>query len=213
MAFWNFKKASSKQEPVEYGSFGEASRAALDLLELKPVEIYRAGNKEGDQWEKFRMLSKINLSHRLSILSSVTTDVKLNRAVGCMVGMAVADALGAPLEFLPVANGDGENDSRHFFSLNTMEYSCPSNKFRLKPGQWTDDASMGFCIADSYLANKGEYDGSDIRIRFHLWWNFGYCNAFINDVSRSGSVGLGGNIAMSLDSCRAGVIPSPTFER
>jgi ADP-ribosylglycohydrolase len=136
-----------------------------------------------------------------------------------MVGMAVADAVGAPLEFLPVENGDldVENTPNYQFKsqfvFNNMEYIGPSNKFRLKPGQWTDDASMGFCMADSLLAKNGCYDGSDIRTRFHLWWNFGYTNAFVNDPSRKGSVGLGGNIAMSLDSCRAGEVPTPVFER
>lgn len=212
MAFWKFGKDSSSSA-VEYASFTEASSAALQKLDLKPVEIYRPNNKAGGQWAKFRMLEKIGKSHRSSIMSSISSDMKLDRAVGCMVGMAVCDALGAPLEFLPVCNGDGEKDPFSCFDLNTMEYKGTSNKFRLKPGQWTDDASMGFCIADSYLANNGKYHGSDIRTRFHLWWNFGYCNAFVNDASRSGSVGLGGNIAMSLDSCKAGEVPTPTFER
>ena len=29
-------------------------------------------------------------------------------------------------------------------------------KFMLLPGQWTDDTSMGLCIADSILSNAGE---------------------------------------------------------
>ena len=28
-------------------------------------------------------------------------------------------------------------------------------KFMLLPGQWTDDTSMGLCIADSILSNAG----------------------------------------------------------
>jgi hypothetical protein len=216
MAFLNFfsnKKQSSTTVPKVYDTFDEASQEGLLRLDLKPVQIFRPGDKEAQTWESFRMLRQIDHSLRTSIMQHSTSDFKLDRAVGCMVGMAVADSLGAPLEFLPVCNGDGHNDPQHYFTLATMQYSNPSNKFRLKPGQWTDDSSMGFCIADSYLANYGDYNGSDIRIRFHLWWNFGYCNAFINDSSRSGSVGLGGNIAMSLDSCRVGEIPTPTFER
>ena len=29
-------------------------------------------------------------------------------------------------------------------------------EFMLLPGQWTDDTSMGLCIADSILSNAGE---------------------------------------------------------
>lgn len=66
-------------------------------------------------------------------------------------------------------------------------------------GQWTDDASMGLCLADS-LISCGKFDAIDLRRRFHLWWNYGYCNAFGKDKDRGekGSVGLGGNISLSL---------------
>lgn len=168
--FGFFGTEPSVSDTVEYTSFREASVAALQKIDLKPVEIFRPNSKEAIEWEHFRIVEKIDCSHRNFILSHLKSNVKLDRAVGCMVGMAVADALGAPLEFLPVCNGDGERDPRHHLDLNSMEYSGPSNKFLLKPGQWTDDASMGFCIADSYLANNGVYNGSDIRTRFHLWW-------------------------------------------
>ena len=79
------------------------------------------------------------------------------------------------------------------------------NQFDLKPGQWTDDASMGLCLADALLANEGRYDGATVRIWFHNWWFNGLNNAFRLDRSRrnihcgdSLSVGLGGNIAQSL---------------
>jgi ADP-ribosylglycohydrolase len=66
-------------------------------------------------------------------------------------------------------------------------------------GQWTDDASMGLCLADSLICCNG-FNAIDLRRRFHLWWNYGYCNAFGRDDKRGdkGSVGLGGNISLSL---------------
>jgi len=74
------------------------------------------------------------------------------------------------------------------------------NRFDLKPGQWTDDASMGLCIADSLLCCDG-YDAFDLRQRFYLWNRYGYNNAFGRDPERSSrsSVGLGGNISESMD--------------
>merc|ERR1719162_2689928 len=74
------------------------------------------------------------------------------------------------------------------------------NSFSLQPGQWTDDAAMALCITDSLIC-CGNYDGIDLRQRFHLWNRYGYSNAFGRDSSRHsrGSVGLGGNISMSMD--------------
>lgn len=42
------------------------------------------------------------------------------------------------------------------------------NRFRLRPGQWTDDASMGLCLADSLLVNHG-FVPTDLRLRFLNW--------------------------------------------
>merc|ERR1719232_1799142 len=111
-----------------------------------------------------------------------------------MVGMGVGDFLGAPLEFLPATSAAGE----HRFDVSTMTYHAELNKFGLKRGQWTDDSSMGLCMADSLITLQA-YDGSDIRVRFWNWWNNGYNNAFRNEPGRTGSVGLGGNISKSLN--------------
>merc|ERR1719245_1228578 len=85
------------------------------------------------------------------------------------------------------------------FDLKTMTFNKESNSFGLKRGQWTDDASMGLCLADSLILRRG-YDGSDVRERFWSWWNCGYNNAFRLDRTRPSrdSVGLGSNIAKSL---------------
>ena len=48
---------------------------------------------------------------------------------------------------------------------------------------------MGLCLADSLLSSAaramaegsriiGNFDGSDLRNRFHAWWYHGYNNAF-----------------------------------
>ena len=113
-----------------------------------------------------------------------------SRAIGCMFGMVIGDALGAPLEFSPLCYDDilitGFERSEFF--------EFPYNKFELKPGQWTDDSSMGLCLAESLLVCD-EFNPIDLRVRFLNWWDFGYRNAF-GDELRS-SVGLGGCIGMS----------------
>eukprot|EP00656_Telonema_subtile_P057098 TRINITY_DN9312_c0_g2_i1.p1 TRINITY_DN9312_c0_g2~~TRINITY_DN9312_c0_g2_i1.p1 ORF type:complete len:331 (+),score=44.87 TRINITY_DN9312_c0_g2_i1:133-1125(+) len=70
---------------------------------------------------------------------------------------------------------------------------------QLKPGQWTDDTSMALCLADSLLT--GEYNGTDLRVRFWNWWHRGLNNGLRNDSDRTSrrSIGLGMNIGKSLD--------------
>uniref|UniRef100_A0A6B2L9W8 ADP-ribosylhydrolase ARH3 n=1 Tax=Arcella intermedia TaxID=1963864 RepID=A0A6B2L9W8_9EUKA len=62
---------------------------------------------------------------------------------------------------------------------------------------------MGLCLADS-LISCNKFDGVDLRFRFHRWWSNGYCNGFGWDSQRkkclgSHSVGLGGNISLSIE--------------
>ena len=111
--------------------------------------------------------------------------------IGSILGMAIGDAIGARVEFLPL--------DYHYNEIRDMGKGI-AGKFNLEPGQWTDDSSMGFCIADSLIENKGNFDPRDIMMRFILWWFCGYNNAFRLDKCRKKrhSVGLGGNIKGSL---------------
>eukprot|EP00931_Biecheleriopsis_adriatica_P120527 TRINITY_DN95657_c0_g1_i1.p1 TRINITY_DN95657_c0_g1~~TRINITY_DN95657_c0_g1_i1.p1 ORF type:complete len:382 (+),score=52.77 TRINITY_DN95657_c0_g1_i1:83-1147(+) len=122
--------------------------------------------------------------------------------------MAVGDALGAPFEFLDAVDTPGSNGA--FCDPKSVNSKGARNKFRVKPGQWTDDSSMGLCLLDSLLA-RGVYDGSDARVRFHNWWFRGYNNAFGND-GRIGSIGLGGNVSKSLREMQPGQRPPANYE-
>jgi len=124
-------------------------------------------------------------------------DAGCGAAIGSLVGLAIGDAVGHPLEFISV-------ESRSSCLLpglaeGELLYQSPLNTFKLQPGQWTDDCSMALCLADSLLACGG-YHGGDARMRWHMWWYHGYCNAFRHDDGRSDrrSVGLGGNVGQSL---------------
>ena len=54
---------------------------------------------------------------------------------GCLLGLAVGDAVGTSLEFRPRGTFD---------PLTDMVGGGP---FVLLPGQWTDDTSMALCLA------------------------------------------------------------------
>jgi ADP-ribosyl-[dinitrogen reductase] hydrolase len=166
----------------------------------------------GQQCKSFLEDIPRELQDRVLSLSRSLDDSKnqqhvfVSRSVGAMVGMAVADGLGHNFEFLPATDhvgGPGRDGPRIEYDEGSSTGSSvilhkPLNVFELKPGQWTDDASMGLCLADSLLVN-GCFDGSHCRILFYNWWNNGLNNAFKFDPSRNKkSVGLGGNISNSL---------------
>ena len=73
----------------------------------------------------------------------------VERVVGSMLGMAVGDSVGAPLEFVEIGRGDVAH-----YNAEQHTWSGEQNAFELERGQWTDDASMGLCIADSLLASN-----------------------------------------------------------
>lgn len=71
-----------------------------------------------------------------------------SRAYGSLYGMIVGDAIGAKLEFQRVCY-----DKVFVIDMGNKT----EGRFHLEPGQWTDDSSMGFCLADSLIINNGNW--------------------------------------------------------
>lgn len=86
-----------------------------------------------------------------------------DRAAGCLLGLAIGDALGTTLEFTTPGT---------FTPISDMNGGGP---FRLKAGQWTDDTSMALCLAES-LVEKG-FDPRDQIERYIRWWKDGHLSA------------------------------------
>lgn len=180
---------NGKAENADPPGLAAIAKRVASQLKRDPLDV---GDRAPDA-NAWSILENVNNKDASTLLSLTSQSVRAKRAIGSLVGMAVADATGAPLEFLPVE----KKGSR--FDPKSLKVTGAYNKFCLKPGQWTDDTSMGLCLADSLLV-CGSYNGMDIRVRFWSWWNRGYNNAFRRDHSRSKSVGLGGNIRASLSS-------------
>ena len=87
-----------------------------------------------------------------------------DRFRGCLLGLAVGDALGTTLEFRPPGT---------FEPIDDMVGGGP---FRLEPGQWTDDTSMALCLATSLL-ECGGFDAADQMQRYVRWWREGYMSS------------------------------------
>lgn len=83
-----------------------------------------------------------------------------DRAVGCLLGLAVGDAVGTTVEFRLRGS---------FVPLVDMIGGGP---FRLRPGEWTDDTSMALALAES-LAGRDDLDEQDLMRRFVAWWRHG----------------------------------------
>ncbi|WP_269537658.1 ADP-ribosylglycohydrolase family protein [Cerasicoccus fimbriatus] len=85
----------------------------------------------------------------------------LERYYGSMLGLAIGDAMGAPVEglapgmFPKVTNFSGGG-------VNNIE-----------PGEWTDDTALAMCLAESLVAKNG-FDAPDAMDRIRQWWRAGY---------------------------------------
>lgn len=94
----------------------------------------------------------------------MTNNKLQDRARGMLIGLAIGDALGAPVEF-----GCSSRTIHHMGDKIKHFQDCPA----YPAGAWTDDTSMALCIADSLL-EKGGYDSYDIMKKFTLWVYEGY---------------------------------------
>ena len=65
-----------------------------------------------------------------------------DRQRGCLIGLAVGDALGAAVEFQPPGTFEPVTDYR------------AGGPHGLGPGEWADDTSMALALADS-IAQSG----------------------------------------------------------
>lgn len=101
------------------------------------------------------------------------------RYQGCLLGLAVGDAVGTTVEFNPPGT---------FPLVGDMVGGGP---FGLNPGEWTDDTSMALCLADSLITCKG-FDARDQMDRYVRWWKEGYLG------SNGRCFDIGGTVSQAL---------------
>src|SRR5574341_1380286 len=88
----------------------------------------------------------------------------IDRYRGCLLGLAVGDALGTTLEFKPPG------------SFDPIEDMVGGGPFGLQPGEWTDDTSMALCLAESLIERRG-FDPVDQLDRYVRWWREGHLSS------------------------------------
>jgi len=88
----------------------------------------------------------------------------MNRHLGCLLGLAVGDAVGTTVEF---------SSRGSFAPVMDMTGGGP---FRLNAGEWTDDTSMALCLAES-LIECGGFDPRDQMERYCRWRRDGHLSS------------------------------------
>lgn len=100
--------------------------------------------------------------------------VRIDRAKGCLLGLAVGDALGTTLEFCTPG------------SFAPVTDIVGGGRFDLRPGEWTDDTSMALCLGASLLHQNG-FDPIDQLERYVRWRRDGEmsCTGRCFDIGRT----------------------------
>ncbi len=136
----------------------------------------------------------------------------LERYRGCLLGLAVGDAVGTTLEFKRPGT---------FEPITDM---VGGGSFNLLPGQWTDDTSMALCLGESLIISEG-FDPTDQMQRYLRWYRQGYFSStgVCFDIGNTTRAALrhfettGNSFAGSTDSLKAGngsimrLAPVPMF--
>lgn len=81
----------------------------------------------------------------------------ISRYRGCLLSLAVIDALGTTLEFSPPGT---------FTPIGDLS---SGGSFQLKSGQWTDDTSMALCLATSLIEQRGFNPIDQLDRCAHCW--------------------------------------------
>jgi ADP-ribosylglycohydrolase len=89
---------------------------------------------------------------------------KLDRFKGCLLGLALGDALGTTNEFKPRG------------TFPPVKDIVGGGPFSLNPGEWTDDTSMALCLATSLIEVRG-FDAKDQMERYIRWRDTGYMSS------------------------------------
>ena len=115
-----------------------------------------------------------------------------------LIGLAVGDAFGVPVEFLSrQAVRDIKLDDMVGKGCN-LSFASGWSEI-IPPGAWSDDTSMTIAAMSSIIENGGRIDYDDIMSRFLRWWEEGAYS------SLEYPFGLGGTVGRALERFKQGV--------
>jgi ADP-ribosyl-[dinitrogen reductase] hydrolase len=92
------------------------------------------------------------------------TDATENQFLGALLGMAIGDALGAPVGGMSRA----EIEAR-YGTIDRYYGLKPLDGDEIHPGEFTDESEVALCIVESMTANRGIFDAETAGMRMvHL---------------------------------------------
>lgn len=95
-----------------------------------------------------------------------------NTAVDGLIGQAVGDAFGVPVEFLSRKKVREVNLQDMVGCESGLAFESYWNK-TIPAGAWSDDTSMAVAAMSSVTANNGKIDFDDVMKQFLNWWDRG----------------------------------------
>lgn len=84
--------------------------------------------------------------------------LNIDKATGMFIGLAVGDALGAPLEFLDAREPEDYIKTYHTGGFHNVE-----------AGEWTDDTAMTLAMSEAIIAD-GEFNPHTVMDNFVAWY-------------------------------------------
>jgi len=97
-------------------------------------------------------------------------DTMLDKFKGCLIGLAVGDYLGMPVEFCKPFQ------VKNFYPNGLEPKPCTRGNSSYPAGFYTDDTALTICLAES-LIEKG-FDTKDQFLRYKKWLMEGYATPF-----------------------------------
>ena len=123
----------------------EERKKEIEEMKRKAKELYEKMRKKSiDEYEEFTEMETPTIGERMN---------------AGILGLAVGDALGVPVEF----------QSRGFLLKNSIKDMVGYGSHKVPAGTWSDDTSMALAAMDSIIQNKG-LDYEDIMNKFSKWY-------------------------------------------
>ncbi len=95
---------------------------------------------------------------------SLMPDATENQFLGALLGMAIGDALGAPVSGMDRAEIAGQ-----FGAIDRFHGRTEPDAEAIHPGEFTDETELALCIVESMTANRGNLDLETAGVRMlHL---------------------------------------------
>jgi len=92
------------------------------------------------------------------------SDATENQFLGALLGMAIGDALGAP-----VSGMDRTAIAGQFGAIDRYHGRAQDGSEEIHPGEFTDETEIALCIVESMTANRGNLDADTAGVRMlHL---------------------------------------------